>query len=69
MNDYVIQKLLRALGFPASGGEKGFAVPRMLGSKGRQSPVTKEREKFEEDVREQFRKLKEKGISIPVFTL
>lgn len=35
----------------------------------RKSPVAKEREKFEEEVREQFQKLKDKGLSIPVFTL
>ncbi len=35
----------------------------------RQSPVAKERIRFEKEVHEQFVKLKEKGISIPVFTL
>ena len=35
----------------------------------RQSPVAKERMRFEKEVHEQFVKLKEKGISIPVFTL
>lgn len=37
--------------------------------RGRKSPLTNERERFESDMREQFKKLKEKGISIPVFTL
>lgn len=35
----------------------------------RKSPVAREREKFEEEVKEQFQKLKDKGLSIPVFTL
>lgn len=35
----------------------------------RQSPIAKERIRFEKEVHEQFVKLKEKGISIPVFTL
>ena len=44
-----------------------------LGSAGvkteRKNPVARERERFEADVKEQFQKLKDKGISIPVFTL
>ena len=39
------------------------------GKKIRVSPLTEERMRFEKDVREQFVKLKEKGLSIPVFTL
>lgn len=35
----------------------------------RKSPVAKDRERFEAEVREQFQKLKDKGLSIPVFTL
>jgi hypothetical protein len=35
----------------------------------RTSPLTEERVRFEREVREQFEKLKEKGISIPIFTL
>lgn len=35
----------------------------------RKSPVAKDREKFEAEVKEQFQKLKDKGLSIPVFTL
>ena len=35
----------------------------------RKSPLARERERFEAEVKEQFQKLKEKGISIPVFTL
>ena len=35
----------------------------------RLSPLAQERIRFESEVHEQFVKLKEKGISIPVFTL
>ncbi len=35
----------------------------------RLSPSTQERERFEEEVKDQFIKLKEKGLSIPIFTL
>ncbi len=35
----------------------------------RKSPMTRERERFEAEVKEQFQKLKDKGLSIPVFTL
>ena len=42
----------------------------LLGIKAeRKSPLARERERFEAEVKEQFQKLKEKGISIPVFTL
>jgi len=47
----------------------GLASILGKGSKQRESPVTRERERFEKDVKEQFLKLKEKGISIPIFTL
>lgn len=36
---------------------------------GRVSPLTRERQEFEADVKEQFQKLKEKGLGIAVFTL
>ncbi len=39
------------------------------GKRSRVSPLTEERVRFEKDVHEQFVKLKEKGLSIPVFTL
>ena len=39
------------------------------GKTSRVSPLARERERFEEEAKNQFRKLKEKGISIPVFTL
>ena len=35
----------------------------------RQSPIALERKRFEAEVKEQFQKLKDKGLSIPVFTL
>ena len=35
----------------------------------RKSPIARERERFEAEVKEQFQKLKDKGISIPIFTL
>lgn len=35
----------------------------------RKSPVARDRETFEREVKEQFQKLKDKGLSIPVFTL
>jgi hypothetical protein len=35
----------------------------------RLSPLAQERIRFEQEVHEQFVKLKEKGLSIPVFTL
>lgn len=37
--------------------------------KGRVSPLTAERKRFEEEVRDQFLKLKAKGLGIRVFTL
>ena len=41
----------------------------LSGKSERKSPLAREREKFEAEVKEQFQKLKDKGISIPVFTL
>jgi len=38
-------------------------------SKARVSPMVKERQRFESEVRRQFIELKKKGINIPVFTL
>jgi len=47
---------------------KGFAM--FLGRKGKRlSPLAEERMRFEKEAQEQFVKLKEKGLSIPVFTL
>ena len=58
--------LLQALGFSDRIGVKGFWDKK---KQSRVSPLVRERQRFEEEVREQFKKLKEKGISIPVFTL
>lgn len=46
--------ILRALGFH---------------KKARMSPFERERRSYEADVRKELLKLKEKGLSIPVFTL
>jgi hypothetical protein len=40
-----------------------------LGKKVRISPFERERRSYEQDVRKELLKLKEKGLSIPVFTL
>ena len=48
---------------------RGLATLLGRGRVVRQSPLAAERKRFESEVREQFVKLKEKGISIPVFTL
>ena len=58
--DMTIQRLLAKLGL-----DKWF----LLEEKGRVSPMTRERQRFEADVKEQFQELKKKGLSIPVFTL
>ena len=49
----------------------GLGVARFFGfgQRGRISPLVKERENFEREVKDQFLKLKEKGLSIPIFTL
>lgn len=61
LNKHVnVKSLLQALGFPGRAGVKGDK---------RVSPLVAERQRFEEEVKEQFKKLKEKGLSIPVFTL
>lgn len=60
-NDNVkVKALLQALGLGLLWGRDKVS---------RTSPLVRERERFEEEVREQFKKLKEKGLSIPVFTL
>lgn len=46
----------------------GWATDKVKAGK-RLSPLAQERIRFEQEVREQFVKLKEKGISIPIFTL
>lgn len=40
-----------------------------VGKHERKSPIARERERFESEMKEQFQKLKDKGLSIPVFTL
>ena len=47
----------------------GLAALLGRGKVVRQSPMAAERIRFEREVHEQFVKLKEKGLSIPVFTL
>lgn len=52
----------------------GHLVSNILGTLGwgkkvRSSPLDKERQSYEHNVRRQFEELKKKGISIPVFTL
>jgi len=54
----------------------GYMTMKMLferlgfgGKTKRKSPIAQERERFEAEVKEQFQKLKDKGLSIPVFTL
>lgn len=50
----------------------GWGFASLLGrgrSNKRISPLAAERMRFEKEVHEQFIKLKEKGLSIPVFTL
>ncbi len=55
-----VKLLLKQMGLGSKLGES---------SKSRVSPLVRERQRFEEEVRKQFMELKKKGISIPVFTL
>lgn len=48
---------------------KSFLLSFLGEQEERISPLVRERQKFEAEVKDQFLKLKEKGISIPVFTL
>jgi hypothetical protein len=58
------------LGRPAMSGIKGYIIQALgLGSKKRVSPAMQDAKRFERDAREQFVQLKNKGLSIPVFTL
>jgi hypothetical protein len=70
-NEYVTQLSHSHLGpggfFNAIG--QGLATLLGRGKKSRQSPLAAERKRYEREVREQLVQLKEKGISIPVFTL
>ena len=58
-----MKKLLLAL--LGLGAASGLETSR----KSRVSPLTMERKRFEGEVRDQFLKLKEKGLGIRVFTL
>lgn len=71
LNKFVRIKLLLAqMGFSGLAGVKGFFA-FLFGKRKemRQSPSTQERERFEREVKQEFLKLKEKGLSIPIFTL
>ena len=62
-NDFVtVQTLLASMGL-------GLSRITRFGRKKRVSPLRAEEQKFEEEVKQQFLKLKEKGLSIPIFTL
>ncbi len=54
-----VKLLLKQMGLGGSGDK----------AKARLSPMVRERQSFESEVRRQFVELKKKGISIPVFTL
>jgi hypothetical protein len=73
LNKYMTFALLLqnlGLGFGRSGHASKGQNSTVLGKPAaRRSPQAVEREKFEDDVREQFKQLKKKGLSIPVFTL
>jgi len=59
-NEYMsVKLLLKQMGLGSIFGD----------SKARVSPMVKERQRFESEVRRQFIELKKKGINIPVFTL
>ena len=48
---------------------KGY-IASLLGSKKmRPSPLAQERDRFVKEAKDQLLKLKEKGLSIPIFTL
>ena len=63
LNMFVNIKLLLA--------QLGLGAKRVLGfqDRSRMSPLTRDRKTFEEEVRGQFLKLNEKGLSISIFTL
>ena len=62
MNVYRFMKLLLET--------MGLGIRKLMHpKKTRVSPVTRERELFEKEVKGQFEELKKKGLSIPVFTL
>ena len=71
LNKIVRKKLLLdRLGHPARSGMLGYLVSLLgLIKEKRLTPLQREEQDFTEEVRQQFLKLAEKGISIPVFTL
>ncbi|MBI4064919.1 hypothetical protein HY409_00920 [Candidatus Gottesmanbacteria bacterium] len=67
----MLKLLLTKLGFSdAKVGVKGY-ISSLFGQEKKvyTSPLREERERFESDAKDQLLKLKEKGLSIPVFTL
>lgn len=71
LNEYMIYQpqVQKGSGSFLEALSRGLASLLGRGRVVRQSPLAAERKRFESEVREQFVKLKEKGISIPVFTL
>ena len=59
---------LAKLGYGLTAGFRGLREV-LKTKKSRVSPQAREREQFEDDVRQQFQQLKDKGLSIPIFTL
>jgi len=59
---------LATLGNGLNAGFKGLRKA-LAAKKQRVSPQSRERVEFEEHMRQQFQELKDKGLSIPVFTL
>lgn len=58
-NEYMSVKLLL----------KQMGLGSAASAKSRVSPMVRDRQRFETEVRRQFVELKKKGLSIPVFTL
>lgn len=60
---------LAEMGYLAVGGVRGYINSLFGRNKQRVSPLVRERESFERGVKDQFLKLKEKGLGISIFTL
>ena len=70
LHDYVMEKLPHKNWGSGKSGVMGYITRALgLGVKKRVSPATQDAKRFERDAREQFVQLKNKGLSIPVFTL
>jgi hypothetical protein len=71
LNEYMMQLPQYKMGFWGRFASLSSGLAALLGKEHvvRQSPLAMERKRFEKEVHEQFVKLKEKGLSIPVFTL